>query len=1755
MANQTPRRRDTQGLKNGSGTPKSSKATTRSTGGPGYNFEDLVAAHLLVKMLLGRQLPGVGGDGCTLQFQTEPLGWKIDDLLVAATDGSSSRHFAVSCKSNHQVTGKGLPSNFVSAAWEQWRAADVGPINRSSDALALVTRGQPNAFPATWADIVQWCNAGDDKAAIKRIRASNKHASIFESIRKPDGNAVATDQETVELIQHLAVIPLDFQLEPSKDRENAIEWCRQLVASGSRSDAETIWNELVRLASDSRIVGGTIRLSEIWAQLRKRFRLKAQPDFAASWESLASVTREHRQAINTALPSGHIVPRERMRKALAEHLEQHAFTLVIGESGCGKSALVKQLLDDQGAQQVWFGPDQIAAATSDLERSKLQLAYPLEDILLAAPTAANVLVIDAAEKLSGAVISRLRVLLDELIPPEADAPDGAWRVVITTQREGGGEQALSLLGQRETTPVSVGDLEEEEVRNALLSTKELKWLANDSLAVSALRNLKMLGWAVEAEAVLKLEKSDVTSPPALADRIWGYWTNGRADAQRLLMVLGKKEANFERSFPLTGLSPGDTSAYDREEATLPLRLNDRNRLVFEHDLAADWSRFQWLKQVADDSSEWGPLAQNPLWSSSLRLLGQFLLRDRGPTTSAWDVALAEAEERGDKPTIDILLDALCLDPNALEFLNERAALIFADDGALLKRLLRRFLHIATVPQFSTHALDVDAQLGLYFEANHRTPIVGRWPVMALFFHRHIEAITQLASPVVSKVCETWLAATPRDLGEAGAMPLRREFAEVALANVRTAQIQKATGTLYLGDGWEPLYSAALAGAADLPEVAEWLLEEAERRPLSGEIADRIADIEQRKTEEREERLRNDPNFTARDRERTQKMASMPSILSASRELSPWPHGPQDRIDSGFRKVAIEATALVPLMRANPQLAAEVLLALLIEGKPKEDRYQSPLDDHLGLEFDHSSYPTAFWKSPFFQFLHIAPDLALSTIIKLVDFCTERWVAGRAVGGESQPPDVRLRMPEGEKRFIGDGRVFDWTETDSTGQGQLFCALNALERWLTQEIEAGGVVEPHLTKLLQESTSVAVLGLLTNIAKYQPSLLEGVLRPLLSGEEVYHYDSDRIQNRRFPSMVWVRDGEAIYNFAQEWAFSPHRKRGFLELAVQLVKREPTASSFVQSAIEGWPKHDHPKDVIEAGIIIAALNPENYRKRTDATTGQEIEELVYPPELSRKIEAFQSENAPKLRNIMLPHQLEEILKQSQPVASEDAVQLATLLSELPSDGENARSLRTAIAATLVGRSGEWLSDHAQTNDRVRSILREVAAGAACTHDGVRSVSIGLKHDDLKFAAYGVMHLWITEGHSGEWDEPLLSLLTSGHPAVPRVVGALGHQNRTALGGRWWQLLQTGLLWSALSMLAPAFGDDELSGVRWTRWLHWLRSRALKEEVADASSIDPAAIWERVRKIENGRWRKRLTNTPSWSVSTECRSTGLQTDFLDGLFAWLLGDEEYSIASFDDDQRDMLLRFWEYERRWCAHARNDRDEYHLPYQFGYHILEKLAWIAATDPTEEASTAWREVIQLGSDARVLIEPFISSFLLYRDQNPELFVERWKAMIAFALASKWTTGRRWFDEQKMLRHLLGFGVEELLQSIPNKNTTIVEMGALYEQWAKAHVVVEEENIAAFANFLTTELGAPLRINGLKWLSASVETASRKIRWGENAAGDAMIRLLDAALMTNAAELSRDTDARTALVKLAAELASRQVSSALALQERIRGTL
>ena len=667
-------------------------------------------------------------------------------------------------------------------------------------------------------------------------------------------------------------------------------------------------------------------------------------------------------------------------------------------------------------------------------------------------------------------------------------------------------QALS--GAVSPKNLEVEDLPAATVRDVLLSVAELRWLASDGEAVSALTNLRdpRMGHS-GGSAIPGAGLRESLSLPAIADRLWVHWTDNKPSVQRLVVRLAEREAAFEHSFAISQLESGETAVLDALPTACPMRRDERSgRIRFQHDLAADWVRFQRLKEISDDTGQWALLAANPFWHGALRMLGQFLLRQRGGSRSAWDVAFEAAEQGREVAPLadDVLLDALFLDPNAETFLDERADVLFANNAARLLRLAKRFEYVASVPGADPDVLRGFRDLSLYFEAHFRTPIFGRWPAMARFLAKYRDRIAKLTSPTIASLCDRWLTTTPPVLPNGVVTSFRREFAELALAGAREMQLGLAKGIIYLGEREKPIYQAAFAGAPDLPtDVSEWALEMAQRRPYRADIVERVGAHRIEQAAEHRRRLETDADY----RERYERKRSAPTSISSRTRLPPWPLGARCGIEHEFRDAVLRSAAFQALMRTNATVAGEVLLARIIEDEPKR-RNSVPAAASItnsALSSIMRAIQPRHGRVHSYAFLHINPDAALSCLHRLINFSTERWVHAIRQRIGSDPETLSLRLTDGTVHpYAGDYRVFCWSQQNSASYAADTCALAALERWLCDLVDTGVDVAPWIEALLRATNSVAVLGVLVNVGKHRDELLKGPLRLLLGSQDMYEW---------------------------------------------------------------------------------------------------------------------------------------------------------------------------------------------------------------------------------------------------------------------------------------------------------------------------------------------------------------------------------------------------------------------------------------------------------------------------------------------------------------------------------------------------------------------------------------------------------------------------------------------------------------------------
>ncbi|MDO9437620.1 hypothetical protein [Hydrogenophaga sp.] len=1733
----------------------------RVVNGAGFDYEDCISASLMVKMLGGEPAPVIGGNMVQLQAQVGALKWNIDDLLLKAkqSDGREC-HLALSVKGNRQVNSSGLPAGFVSAAWTQWTESG-SPMRKDSDGLALAVFGRDETFEAAWREVKQASEDPDSTQALKRIKASRKQLKVFDSVRAlAPGGVAEKDAESLKLVQRMDVLYFDFQSAQSESKSQAVRVCRSVLASGALEDAEALWDALVREAAKVRLGQGTTTLALLMQRVRSNFDLKDLPDYRADWVNLSRVSADWSDRVESTLPNRVKLERKELKAKIEGVLSQSTATVIRGDSGSGKSALVRDVLDERFAswRRVCLRPEELSQVVGSSLGRERGLRHRLENVLLYSPARENVLIIDAAERIDRSELPVVRNVIAGILQAAQEVQTAGWRVVVISQLQDGlsTANANAILQGTQPQMVDVEPISDEEVREVLASTTSLAWLGTYDETVSALRNLKTLSWLVEAHSSLSISPGSPLSHVDVADLIWTRWTDRSPSVQRFMMQLSVREASFQRSFALSELEQNEAEVFERRPKSLPLVQNVRtNRVEFAHDLAADWARFQYLKQYAEDISRWAEYASHPLWTSALRMLGQYLLREQRGEETLWDQTYEAAGASGLTHAQDILLDALYLDPMATQMLNARVAFLLERGGARLDRLLSRFLHVATTPDFRTEGANV--KLSVYLEAQMRTLVHARWVPVVRFLANHAPQLGALEFKSLAKLIQTWLQSTPEALSNGSSFPYRRELAEIALEIANNVRFNKGRHRFYMAFDLE-LFTAALSAAPDLPdEVCALALELAGRRDMDSDVERRVQEARRQDALEMERRRqdRADP-FDARMRA-TDGPPSL-SLLSRKR-LPPWPLGAKRKVDRDFRKACFGSHGLGALMRTRPLVAAEVLLALIVDDEPELDyaAYRDP-SDNAGLQFPDDVYPRAFWKSPFFHFLTIAPQAAIDALVDLSNFATQQY-AGGLYDGTADVAGIELETSRGVRLYTGNTLVYGWNQSNDMNLGDLACALDALEYWFVKRKLEDPDTPSFLASILERSNSAAMLGVLANVAKRSPRLLADVLWPLLTHPVMYAWDEQRLDSIgfSFDATGWIRYGEVAFESARDWAFSDYKKTNLRSVAIHAVKTDRILAARLKELGARWRLPSDEREQLEQELLVQQLNWENYPLGEGVEPGDPAQLFVCPKDLAQRLEMWNQTASSAGRYVLIASECRELLRKGKPLADASAVQACTLLQVVEEDSEvkEAERLRNKIAlsSVLVVLAADWLAHQVAEKERVLAILSSFVEELVQSGGATEEFEFAKFGESHEFAAQAVVQLWAEQGEVGlQWDRSLLVLMTSSDRALRAVVeGAYARQ--ATLGLAWWRLLQVCVLWSGLSLLSPDSWDEEGLQQHWqARRLRFLRLKLKGVEVGRAD-LRMDRVAKGVGRLTLAR-KQRSADADDLDLADAPHSSyfaRLHTGVLKSAFQWLL--EGAGTSNWDEDVA-LALSLWEHVvDRARAKAEDSAKEYDiLGDRLGYDVLKKLAELSLQAPRGRSNEAWEPVLEHGPAAHYALSHFFSCFFLELKKSSDKLhaVHAWTGMIQWVLGADWAEKARWFRVERAIVQVLGMEHESLLEDLPAG--TVLKMKSLYAQWAQGRLSNSDENMTAFCLLLASKFGAPLRAEGVLWVSHALSANPQMAKMRRDDLPSALTALASVVLHEDAPMLTTNAGARDALLSIAAVLASGNSPEALTLQERIR---
>ena len=655
------------------------------------------------------------------------------------------------------------------------------------------------------------------------------------------------------------------------------------------------------------------------------------------------------EEITTALPGGIRLPRAFELNKLSTTLAECHACCVLGDSGSGKSALVKNY-----AAQIAAGGAEVVWVRGDRFSHLLSVAPQFVEVAKKTHRSAALLIIDAVEGCYrpndlGTLARNVAALTAEM--------DSPWCVILTCQTPEWARVTSGLIKELASHPV-------------LTKRVECGGLAKEDF------DLVCAAFPSAARLAQRLELRPLLSSPKMLDVLFtGQLAEGRALAGEADLVewwweklvrgakpiaaeetLARQIASHMADELCSEVQPDFVTGSEEAASALiqnrVLRRTTEGLLRFDHDLLADWSRVMHLKALGKQALL--PFIrghiQNPPWLRAVRLLSQHLL-DRLADVSRWREVLSACTV-ADKPReeasadnlqlIDAWLEGIIFSVVPRQTLDQVHTDLLANEGSLLRRLVRRLMYVGTIPDPVLQERFRQMDVGTLEAASkrYRLPILSLWSPLIRFLIAHSqEAINSV----------------PGELGEIGAMWARMEeylnvnwtaLAALVVANAEEELHREVSGEFYRADtSRATIYAGALYAAPQhTNRVAKLLLKAAGRSPW--EPGDLQGETDPRWRGEWEE-----PDLRAFEESCVEK------------PLASWPEGPTRRTSSNFFHAWFNSGAALPLYRLAPEASCEATLSFLLDWPkrtPQQRELSGSMMDHYGFQFEADHLYPAFY---------------------------------------------------------------------------------------------------------------------------------------------------------------------------------------------------------------------------------------------------------------------------------------------------------------------------------------------------------------------------------------------------------------------------------------------------------------------------------------------------------------------------------------------------------------------------------------------------------------------------------------------------------------------------------------------------------------------------------------------------------------------------------------------------------------------------
>lgn len=585
------------------------EASVFQMGGGGFVYENYVQSAFLTAMILKGNVPTFqNGNIVEIAFQCKRKGYQTDDLFFKIENGLNEYRVVIQIKYNISLTENSkIFKDVIKSFWIDFNKSEI--FNIEKDKFFLIKSSLTNDDKNQIIVLLDWAKTHKDEidfySEIERIDVKKQNITKFSNLLKEANDGVEVSKKQIwEFLRCFNLLAYDFTIQSSTHQTHILDLLKLSKTSTTNTSPIEIWNTILAKSAELNLNGGSVTYENLKSyDLYKYFDLSLTQSAYNSLQKLVDDGNLIVKPFKNTIKNYHI-NRDSTRLKIKKSFNDYSITFITGNPGVGKSAIVKELLDNEfiNSIPIIFKADQFNKSNLAQVFGDIQISHNLQELFSTIALLQNkVIIIDSAEKLLEGdpdnAFKQLLAIINETSDLKLLITSRSYAVNIITQKYGIDSEKLNLIEIPTLSDLELDNIAKEFPQlNNLFLNKEIKEI---------LRSPKYLEYGLLAMSQENFKTTGI-SLKEFKEKLWGQIIENATVVKNGLSR--KREKTFNHIAISRALSmqlffePNeDFNDFEAIEVLLNDNVISKNGLKYEfapsHDILEDWALIRYIESI------------------------------------------------------------------------------------------------------------------------------------------------------------------------------------------------------------------------------------------------------------------------------------------------------------------------------------------------------------------------------------------------------------------------------------------------------------------------------------------------------------------------------------------------------------------------------------------------------------------------------------------------------------------------------------------------------------------------------------------------------------------------------------------------------------------------------------------------------------------------------------------------------------------------------------------------------------------------------------------------------------------------------------------------------------------------------------------------------------------------------------------------------------------------------------------------------